>query len=385
MKDFDESLAPTKLVYLLINSYRQGGAETVNLHLAGELARLGFRAHLVVLKGDGVPLEVPKGVEVHHMHLDGVSPRHLKNDKHPAVGALRGLFAATEGGECLQGALGAIGSLSLANKLLSFFPKEKVVFWLHFPVTYSDLQNKNWFRRVVRKRRLSQLYTGMKVAIPSQSGKRDFESIFGVGFSNIHAIYNPLSVHRINALAEVPIGRGMADSVEIDGDYWVHAGRFVEQKRHDRLLRAYKLFCERFDSNVKLVCLGDGPLMGEARELTESLGLNGRVVFLGYQSNPYPYIRKAKAFVLSSDFETLPTVLLEALALGVPCLSVRCPTGPDEILTGELSQWLVDLDEEALADGMQRMYENPPDVSGYDFSRFDPKQVAQQYIDLLKA
>ena len=90
------------------------------------------------------------------------------------------------------------------------------------------------------------------------------------------------------------------------------------------------------NSDLKLVCLGDGELRDEIRELAKTLGIAHRVIFPGYLANPYPVVRKAKAFILSSDFETLPTVLLEALSLGVPCVSVNCPTGPDEILVGEL-------------------------------------------------
>ena len=122
-------------VYFLMNSFCQGGAEKENLDLATEFARRGIHAHLVILKGNGVPLEVPSGVEIHHMHLDGTSPRHIQSEGHPAVRKLGQLFSTTGSGERLQAALGAISTLSSANKLLSFFPAEKVVFWLHFPVT----------------------------------------------------------------------------------------------------------------------------------------------------------------------------------------------------------------------------------------------------------
>ena len=371
-------------IFLLINSFRTGGAETVNLDLAIEFARRGIQAHLIILKGNGVPFQVPSGVKIHHMHLDGISPRHIRSEGHPAVRKLSQLFSATGSGERLQAALGAISSLSLANKLLSFFPAEKVVFWLHFPVTYSDLQNKNFIRKLIRKRRLSKLYKSMKITIPSKAAKCDFEGIFGSGHSRIHSIYNSLSPRRISTLASQPIEQRIADSSELDGDYWVHAGRFVGQKRHDRLLHAFKLFCDKVNSDLKLVCLGDGELRDEIRELAKTLGIAHRVIFPGYLANPYPVVRKAKAFILSSDFETLPTVLLEALSLGVPCVSVNCPTGPEEILVGKLSNFLTEMNPESLADGMCRVWENPPDISGYDFSRFDPKVVAQQYIDLLQ-
>ena len=384
MKDIGVNSGLTNSIYLVINSFRAGGAEKVNLDLATEFARRGIHAHLVILKGNGVPLEVPSGVEIHHMHLDGTSPRHIQSEGHPAVRKLGQLFSTTGSGERLQAALGAISSLSLANKLLSFFPAEKVVFWLHFPVTFSDLQKKNFICKRIRKRRLSKLYKGMKITIPSKVAKCDFEGIFGSSHSKIRSTYNPLSPSRINALASQPIEQRIVGPSELDGDYWVHAGRFVGQKRHDRLLHAFKLFCERVNSDLKLVCLGDGQLWDQCRELAKTLGIAHRVIFPGYLANPYPVVHKAKAFVLSSDFETLPTVLLEALSLGVPCVSVNCPTGPDEILVGELSNFLTEMNPESLADGMCRVWENPPDVSGYDFSRFDPKVVAQQYIDFLQ-
>ena len=66
-----------------------------------------------------------------------------------------------------------------------------------------------------------------------------------------------------------------------------------------------------------------------------------RLILPGFQSNPYNWIKKAKALVLSSDYEGLPTVLLESIALGTKVVSSDCPHGPDEILTDELSRYLV--------------------------------------------
>lgn len=78
--------------------------------------------------------------------------------------------------------------------------------------------------------------------------------------------------------------------------------------------------------------VGKGECENKIKELVTSLNLENQVIFTGFKSNPYPLLSKAKGLILSSDYEGLPTVILEALALKVPVISTDCPSGPNEIL-----------------------------------------------------
>ena len=359
-------------INLLLNSYCGGGAERVNVDLAGAISSIDTRVSLWVLKGKSHPISCSSLMDVNCLHLDGLSARHVRSGKTASLG---GIFESVDI-KCADEYL--IASLPLAESVAALYDPRRTIFWQHFPVSYSQLKGRNAFRRWYRKRRLKQFYVEKKLSFCSQAAHKDYLCLFGVDSSFTKTIYNPIDRNRVAKMAsltpEFPV---------LDRPYLIHLGRFVRQKRHDRLLDAFKIYLESYPTSLLLLC-GSGVLESTARKYASELGISESVVFAGYVNNPYPFIKNANALVLSSDYECLPTVLLEALSLGVPCVSVNCPTGPEEILVGKLSNFLTEMNPESLADGMCRVWENPPDVSGYDFSRFDPKVVAQQYIDFLQ-
>ena len=94
-----------------------------------------------------------------------------------------------------------------------------------------------------------------------------------------------------------------------------------------------------------------------------SLGLGKKVIFQAYTDNPYAWIRHADLFVFSSDFEGFGRVLAEALIIGTPVVSTDCPTGPSEILTGVLKDFLVPPgDVNALASKIREALQYYPDI-----------------------
>lgn len=170
----------------------------------------------------------------------------------------------------------------------------------------------------------------------------------------------------------------MYQDVEVS-DYIVSVGRLgLRQKRYDRLLRAYK------ESGItqKLVFLGDGELEN-AQALVRELGLESRVVFLGQKANPYPYIHHADLLVLASDYEGFGRVIAESLICGTPVVSTDCPSGPRDILTGELATCLVQTDDEqALARKMREVLDAPPVIKPEHYTCFSPDTIARRYETL---
>ncbi|WP_371355770.1 glycosyltransferase [Pseudomonas chlororaphis] len=136
--------------------------------------------------------------------------------------------------------------------------------------------------------------------------------------------------------------------------YWLSLGRLVEPKGFHLLLDAYALAL-RSEALPDLVIAGDGPLLNALTTQASQLGIAHRVHFTGFLSNPYPLLRHARLFILSSVQEGMPTVLIEALALGTPVLACDCETGPRELLdNGRLGQLVNVNDVPALAKGMLR-------------------------------
>jgi N-acetylgalactosamine-N,N'-diacetylbacillosaminyl-diphospho-undecaprenol 4-alpha-N-acetylgalactosaminyltransferase len=102
----------------------------------------------------------------------------------------------------------------------------------------------------------------------------------------------------------------------------------VPSKSFDMLIRAYAA------SGVmtKLVIAGDGELRGYLEATARQCGVESRVVMPGFIANPYPLMRRAQLFVLSSNSEGFPNALVESMALGLPVIATNAPSGPSQIL-----------------------------------------------------
>jgi glycosyltransferase involved in cell wall biosynthesis len=143
---------------------------------------------------------------------------------------------------------------------------------------------------------------------------------------NSKVIYYGIDISRINALADQS-----RNCMEIEKPYIVAVGRLTLQKDFATLLEAFaKVVQKGFDED--LVIIGEGEEEGSLSNLAKGLGISSRVHFLGYRGNPYPCMKRAKLFALSSLWEGFPYALLEALALGLPCVATDCPSGPAEML-----------------------------------------------------
>lgn len=160
-----------------------------------------------------------------------------------------------------------------------------------------------------------------------------FTGLSGPRFSVIHnPVVFPGMIERANAPAKHPF----LDQKQ--GPVLVSCGRLMVQKDFATLLRALALL-RAGGVSARSIILGEGPDEAELRALARELSIEDAVNFAGFDSNPFRFMRAADLFVLSSRWEGLPTVLIEALALGTAVVSTDCPSGPREILkAGELGR-----------------------------------------------
>jgi glycosyltransferase involved in cell wall biosynthesis len=128
------------------------------------------------------------------------------------------------------------------------------------------------------------------------------------------------------------------------------AGRLTASKNYRLLLDAFKLCHDRMNS--RLIILGDGEMRSELESYAESLGLSNDVAFMGHVQNPYAYMTKCKVFVMTSDYEGLPTVLIEALACCCNIVCTKGAGGAHEILSEGKYGVIVDNDAQKLARAM---------------------------------
>jgi glycosyltransferase involved in cell wall biosynthesis len=172
---------------------------------------------------------------------------------------------------------------------------------------------------------------------------------------------------------------------EKDAPIVVAAGMLEPWKGFADLIRAIKAL-DRRGQRVRLLILGDGSLRGELEALVEELGMGDRVKLPGRTDNPLKYFASADAFVLSSQVEGLPNVLVEAMMCGCTPVSTDCPTGPREVLQEGRFGYLVPVgDPEALATGIEQALEKPipPEELAIAVKPFEEKAVIQRHFEIL--
>jgi N-acetylgalactosamine-N,N'-diacetylbacillosaminyl-diphospho-undecaprenol 4-alpha-N-acetylgalactosaminyltransferase len=185
---------------------------------------------------------------------------------------------------------------------------------------------KNPFKRSIKRIEITRYYPlADKIIVNAQGIANDLQENFGIHSQNLAIINNPLDLDSIQKLRNEPIDfqRNPDDFV------FVHVGRYEPQKNHRLLIEA---FSRLGFPKAKLWLIGNGSGYPEIEELIESRGLKEKIIQWGVQHNPFKFLHHANAFVLSSDYEGFPNVLLEAMACNLPILSTHCKSGPAELL-----------------------------------------------------
>ena len=371
-----------------------GGAETVVLNLAGELTRRGHRVDIVLLRamvhrqvldstrlfavaGGGTPESrdgalpktrpAPIPLPATSKSADWMrTARALKWDPLclPSMRLVRQARALAgymerEKPDCvLPNIRRAHLATLLASRLIERHPP--VVPIIH-----------NLVRGYRHRRRLRHLTPDAAGFISVSRGiAADLAAAAGVPSDRITTIYNPVVTPGLLAKAsERPAHPWLADG---GPPVVVAAGHLEEHKGFATLIKAFARVSGR--RPCRLVILGEGRQRQQLETLVGELGLTGRVALPGWLDNPFALFARASLFVLSSVHEGLPTVLIEALACGCPCVSTDCPAGPAEILEDGTVGPLVPVgDEAALAEAMDRVLGQPTDRDrlrqrGADFS-----------------
>lgn len=233
---------------------------------------------------------------------------------------------------------------------------------------------------MVKTALMRALYPGADcITFVSHAMQAEFATLLGLAPDRMTTVYNPLPVDRLRKLASA--GPGHPWLAQKEYPVVIAAGRLTGQKDFPTLLRAFA----RLSMPARLIIFGEGPDRASLEALRAELQLEDRVAFPGFVGNLPAELAASDLFVLSSRWEGLPGVLLEAMALDVPVVATDCPTGPDEIL--QRGRWgrLVPVGRvEELADAMQAALDQPHVANGSEvLARFAPDHVVQQYLSVL--
>lgn len=337
-----------------------GGAQKSLIYTADQLRQRGHAVIVFTLR-ELIEHRIPDGLEI--VNLGVVTPFTKATTT-----VLTEKWQAHRIGKALAQWQADVVISCSCDKITRHLSHPNLYFWVKADIAYKFTDPKKLKRTYEKAHRF---YGGRKVIAVSHGVKENLEKVVGLEAEEIIPIYNPYEREPFLELAREP--------AELPaGDYFLCLAALEPRKRHDRLLRAY----QQSGVATPLVILGKGKPehKAEIRAQIRELGLEERVVMAGYHANPYPWIAGAKAVILTSDAEGLPRVLIEALMLHVPVISTDCPSGPREILTGELADFLIaQEDEPGLARAIVRMDQAPVTVDERYYQQFLTENVIPQF------
>ncbi len=194
-------------------------------------------------------------------------------------------------------------------------------------IVRSNTSPSGWSKKIL-KRKLFRLILGWAdtIIVNSLDFKKEYKKKFNL---KTIMIYNPLNKNEILKLSkkkiDFPFYNKSKKILKL-----INIGRFTDQKDQLTLLKSVNKL--RKIINFKLLIIGGGECLGKLKEYINKQKLNTNIKILNFKKNPYPYLKKADIFILTSKYEGLPNVLLEAATLKKNIISTNCPTGPKEIL-----------------------------------------------------
>jgi len=363
-----------KKVFFIIGKLEGGGAERVVLTLLRHLDRKRFTPFLVLFEKEGAFLgKVPTDVII------------LDCERRRAGGGIRWFsnlvdFFRVERPDVALSFMWFSNAVTILSRFLARIPC-KVVVTEHSTLLGS---REGFFTEIVRKMSILTLYRAAdRILSISAAMKRQFVEIFWFPERKIATINNPVEITEILRQAEEKINDW---DFQEDLPIVVGMGRLSPEKGFDNLIRAAGIVKIPF----LLLLLGEGREERVFRELATHLGINNRVAFTGFLANPFPYLRRSSVFVLSSRYEGFPTALVEAMAIGLPCIATRCPTGPEDIITDDVDGLLAPVENpEGIAQRIELLLAEPSirarlgKAASERVREFDAPEITRRYEDLL--
>lgn len=355
---------------LYLPSLLGGGAERVTLNLAEGMAKVGVRVDLVLAQATG-PL------------LDSVSPslRVVDLGAKRVAASLPALtrYLRRERPRGFLSALDHANVIALWANRLAGNPTRTVVAIHNTPSQDSGKARSLRGRLIPLSMRLFYPWADHIVAV-SRGVAEDFTALTGIK-DRLEVVYNPVILPdffaKSEALVDHPwLAPGQPPVI-------LGVGRLTRQKNFPNLIRA---FAEVRKGRVaRLMILGEGEERAALEALAHKLGLGSDVTLPGFVPNPLAYMKRAALFALSSDWEGLPTVLIEALALSTPIVATDCKSGPREILADGRWGRLVPVgDPSALAIALTAALSEPRRVVPPEtYSSYTQKTVVETYLRLL--
>jgi len=348
-----------------------GGAERAMLKLAGGMASHGFPVDLVLRRAEG-------------HYLDEVSDavRIVDLDAGRVLASLPRLvrYLRRERPAAMLTSLNYVNIVGIWARRLAGVDTRLVVNEQNTLSLEAPHSSRRRHRLMPALAKRFYPWADQVVAV-SRGAADDLVRAVGVAPDRIRVVPNPIVTPELRAMAAAPADHPWFEPGQ--PPVLLAVGRLSPQKDFEMLIRAVALV--RRHRPVRLLILGEGGERARLEALVADLGLGGAVDLPGWVLNPYPYMVRADAFVLSSRWEGLPSVLIEALFCGVPVIATDCPSGPMEILDGGRHGLLVPVgDADALSRGIESALTGKvPRPTEASWRPYEQETVVTRYLEVL--
>ena len=370
---------PQKIAFF-IPKLTFGGAERVIIDIANNLSKRGFLIDIVLAKSGNIYLdEISPSINIIDLNCRSTILSLLTLSRYIKKSRPNGIISALSHANCV-----VLLARKITNKNTKIVVSER-------NISYRNTLNKTGIKRIILDWLIKYLYPEAKCIVTVSKGvSKSIINTYQFKSHKVRCIYNPCDFEKIKKLKSKGIlNDGIINDFQSENKKIIlSVGSLTIQKNFSLLINAFKIV--RRQINCKLIILGEGPERSKLEELCRNLEIDNKSICMpGFIANPFPYMKACDLFVLSSSWEGLPNVLIQALACHCKIVATDCDAGPREILEdGKWGRLTKVNDIKALANTMleelkEKDKQNPNSNIG-GLNRFNIDKVTDQYLEALE-
>lgn len=325
-----------KKIMFVVPTLSNGGAERVVSVWSSELAKMGLDVHLLVFYRVENEYPVNNNVKIY-----AIKENKEQYDKVSSVKKIKLLRSKLKKLNP-EVVIPFISHVGIMTNIARIGLQAKIIETIRIDPKYSP---KN---KVLRLLRNTSVLLSNSCIVQNEEQKDYFPKWI---HKKVHIFSNPISDEFIQ----------VERTISKPGIRLITAvGRLEHQKNYKMLINAFSKL-----QNIDLILniYGEGSLKGELQSLIDDLGLSNRIRLWGRSNNIKEVFMSTDLFILSSNAEGMPNSLMEAMAVGLPCISTDCPTGPSDIIDSKINGVLIPINnEKALVSAINNMINNPKEA-----------------------
>lgn len=363
-------------IAFFLHDLRGGGVERVSVNLANQMCQMGHNVDIVLVNRTGNQAYfdlIDPGVGVHELPQDRTLTSafgfrsYIKRKKPDLV-------------------ISALTHINVSTLLATMFLREKphIVVVEHNQqigrLNRGEIEGLNYAVRLAFRLVPLMYRRANTIGSVSKGVRATLAEVARIPESRITVLNNPVLVPDAD---KIPKAEDVVPWIaNRDSPYVLGVGSLAYEKNFGLLIEAFARL--RANRDVRLIIAGEGPERANLEQAADETGFGHDILIAGYITNPFALMRDASVLALTSRWEGLPTVLIEAMALGTSVVATDCPSGPAEILLdGALGSLVPQGDIHALVAALEDALQNPQPAQQLKqrASDFQPVQAARQYLD----